>query len=95
MSGQLAEKYDKARMARAVKMLEVLIMLAAGYGFWQHNAYVLLGCLFMMGVHSTLFGPLKYSVLPQYLQPRELMAGNGLIEAERLSRFCWARLRAR
>ncbi|KPC55255.1 MFS transporter [Amantichitinum ursilacus] len=80
VSGQLAEKFDKARMARAVKLLEVLIMLAAGYGFWQHNAYVLLGCLFMMGVHSTLFGPLKYSVLPQYLQPRELMAGNGLIE---------------
>ena len=80
ISGQLAEKFDKAKMAQAVKLFEVGIMLAAGYGFWQHNALVLLGCLFMMGVHSTLFGPLKYSVLPQYLQPRELMGGNGLIE---------------
>ncbi|GGP24549.1 MFS transporter [Silvimonas amylolytica] len=80
ISGQLAEKFDKAMLAQRVKQLEILIMLAAGYGFWAHNAGILMACLFMMGVHSTLFGPLKYSVLPQYLQPHELMGGNGLIE---------------
>ncbi|MDR3429113.1 MFS transporter [Silvimonas sp.] len=80
ISGQLAEKYDKAFLAQCVKVLEICIMAAAGYGFWQHNVPVLLGCLFMMGVHSTLFGPLKYSVLPQYLREHELMGGNGLIE---------------
>ncbi|WP_432720336.1 MFS transporter [Jeongeupia wiesaeckerbachi] len=79
-SGQLAEKYDKAILARWIKVLEILIMLAAGYGFATRNAAVLMGCLFMMGVHSTLFGPLKYSILPQYLKPQELLGGNGLIE---------------
>ena len=79
-AGQLAEKYDKARLAQWVKLMEIGIMLAAGYGFWQKDAAVLMFCLFMMGVHSALFGPLKYSILPQYLKDKEILGGNGLIE---------------
>ncbi|WP_373975394.1 MFS transporter [Chitinibacter sp. SCUT-21] len=80
LAGQLAEKYDKAVLARWIKILEVWIMLAAGAGFIWHNASLLMFCLFLMGVHSALFGPLKYSVLPQYLKEQELLGGNGLIE---------------
>ncbi|WP_035054152.1 MFS transporter [Andreprevotia chitinilytica] len=79
-SGQICEKYDKARVARFVKVLEIAIMLIAGIGFWLNNGLILMSTIFLMGIHSTLFGPLKFSVLPQYLQPRELVGGNGLIE---------------
>ncbi|QLG87461.1 MFS transporter [Chitinibacter bivalviorum] len=80
LAGQLAEKYDKALLARWIKILEIAIMVTAGLGFIWHNATLLMSCLFLMGVHSALFGPLKYSVLPQYLKEQELLGGNGLIE---------------
>lgn len=79
-AGQLAECYDKATLARMVKLLEIAIMVVASFGFMTRSAAVLMFCLFMMGVHSALFGPLKYSILPQYLTERELLGGNGLIE---------------
>jgi 1-acyl-sn-glycerol-3-phosphate acyltransferase len=79
-AGQLAEKYDKARLARAIKLLEVAIMAVAAAGFITHHVEFLLAMVFMMGLHSTLFGPLKYSILPQVLRPDELVGGNGLVE---------------
>ncbi|GAB3265283.1 acyl-[ACP]--phospholipid O-acyltransferase [Chitinimonas naiadis] len=79
-AGQLAEKYDKAALARIVKLLEIVIMALAAAGFMLKSAAILMSCLFLMGVHSALFGPLKYSILPQYLDERELLGGNGLIE---------------
>ena len=80
-AGQLADKYDKARLARLVKVLEILIMLVAGAGFWLHSLKVLMGSLFLLGLHSTRFGPVKYAILPQHLAPEELVGGNALIEA--------------
>ena len=56
-SGQLADKYDKAVLIRFVKSLEIAIMLLAGWGFMHQHVPVLLGCVFLMGLHSTLFGP--------------------------------------
>jgi len=79
-SGQLSDKYDKARLAQLVKVLEIAIMLVAFVAFVAHSIPLLLAMLFMMGVHSTLFGPLKYGLLPQVLDERELVGGNGLIE---------------
>jgi 1-acyl-sn-glycerol-3-phosphate acyltransferase len=79
-SGQLSDKFDKARLAQAVKLLEIAIMLVAYFGFTRHNIPLLLTMLFMMGLHSTLFGPLKYGILPQLLKPNELVGGNGLVE---------------
>ena len=79
-SGQLSDKYDKARLAQLVKVLEIGIMCVAFAGFLTHSIPLLLAMLFMMGVHSTLFGPLKYGLLPQVLDQRELTGGNGLIE---------------
>ncbi len=79
-SGQLADKYDKARLMRLVKLLEVAIMLAGAWGFWAQSFEVLLACTFLMGLHSTLFGPVKYAYLPQVLAPTEIVGGNGLVE---------------
>ncbi len=79
-SGQLSDKYDKARLAQLVKLLEIVIMLVACAGFVTRNIPLLMAMLFMMGLHSTLFGPLKYGLLPQVLDERELVGGNGLIE---------------
>lgn len=81
LAGQLADKWDKAVLVRAVKAAEVGIMLLALCGFWFQSVAVLLGCLFLMGIHSTIFGPVKYSILPQQLDSHELMGGTGLIEA--------------
>ena len=79
-AGQLAEKYDKAKLARAIKLLEVAIMAVAAAGFISHHVEFLLAMVFMMGLHSTLFGPLKYSIMPQVLGADELVGGNGLVE---------------
>ncbi len=80
-AGQLADKYDKARLARLVKVLEMLIMVVAAAGFFLHSLEVLMAALFLLGCHSTLFGPVKYAILPQHLQADELVGGNALIEA--------------
>ena len=79
-SGQLADKFDKARLIRFVKWLEIAIMALAAWGFVRADVVVLLACVFLMGVHSTLFGPVKYAILPQHLKSDELIGGNGLVE---------------
>jgi len=80
-AGQLADKYDKARLARLVKLLEMAIMGVAAAGFFLTSLPVLMGALFLLGCHSTLFGPVKYAILPQHLREEELVGGNALIEA--------------
>ncbi len=79
-SGQVSDKYDKATVMRLVKSLEIAIMLIGGAGFLLHNVWLLYAGTFLMGVHSTLFGPVKYAYLPQQLNERELVGGNGMIE---------------
>src|SRR5580698_9147557 len=79
-SGQIADKYDKATLTRLVKTFEIVVMLIGGAGFLMHSAPLLYTCTFLMGVHSTLFGPVKYAYLPQHLKPAELVGGNGLVE---------------
>ena len=80
-AGQLADKFDKADLARLVKLIEMLIMIVAALGFFMHSLAVLLGALFLLGLHSTLFGPVKYAILPQHLAEDELVGGNGLVES--------------
>ncbi|HEX7385092.1 MAG TPA: MFS transporter, partial [Burkholderiaceae bacterium] len=79
-SGQLADKYDKRTLILFVKTLEIAIMALAAWGFFVRDVPVLLACVFLMGVHSTLFGPVKYAYLPQHLAERELTGGNGMVE---------------
>ncbi|WP_343723533.1 MFS transporter [Herbaspirillum seropedicae] len=79
-SGQLADKLEKGRVARFVKLLEIAIMGIAAYGWMTHHLWLLVAAVIGMGVHSTLFGPVKYAYLPQQLRREELIGGNGLIE---------------
>lgn len=80
-AGQLADKYEKARITRLVKIFEIAIMIVGALGFYLLNLALLLSALFMMGMHSTMFGPVKYAYLPQHLKKDELVGGNGLIDA--------------
>ena len=80
LAGQLADAIDKARLVRVVKAAEVAIMAVALAGFWLSSIPLLLASLFLMGVHSTLFGPVKYAILPQHLREGEIMGGTGLVE---------------
>ena len=79
-AGQIADKVEKGRLARFVKLLEVAIMLVACVGWLTHTLWLLIAAVVGMGVHSTLFGPVKYAYLPQHLKPEELVGGNGVVE---------------
>ena len=79
-AGQLSDKYEKSRYIRWVKLLEIVIMLGAAAGFMLNSVPLLIAMLFMMGFHSTLFGPVKYSIMPQHLRREELIGGNAWIE---------------
>ena len=79
-SGQLSDKYERSRIIRFVKSLEIAIMLLGAAGFLLKSAALLFAVTFLMGLHSTLFGPVKYAYLPQHLKEHELTGGNGLVE---------------
>lgn len=79
-AGQFADKYEKSHFTRKIKLVEVVLMLAVSVGFFLGSIYGLLAVLFLMGVQSTFFGPIKYSLLPEHLTEDELIGGNGLIE---------------
>lgn len=79
-AGQIAEKFEKTRLIRYVKLFEIGAMLFAVYAFHAHQVWLLFVVLFLMGLHSTVFGPLKYAILPQALKPGELVGGNGMVE---------------
>ena len=79
-AGDLADKYDRSILMRAIKFAEIIIMAGAAIGFYLHNMWFLLAVLFCMGAQSAFFSPAKYSILPQHLNEDELIAGNGLIQ---------------
>jgi 1-acyl-sn-glycerol-3-phosphate acyltransferase len=78
--GQFADKYEKSIQIRRVKLFEIVIMLLASLGFWMSSLPLLLFVLFLLGLQSTVFGPIKYGILPQILRKEELVGGNALIE---------------
>ncbi len=80
MVGQFADKLEKSRQIRRIKILEIIIMLTAALGFYLENIALLLTVLFMLGLQSTLFSPIKFSLMPQVLKTEELVGGNGLVE---------------
>jgi len=79
-AGQCADKFEKSALTRFVKWVELAIMGVAALGWMTHTLWLLVAALVGMGMHSTLFGPVKYAYLPQQLKPAELIGGNGLIE---------------
>jgi 1-acyl-sn-glycerol-3-phosphate acyltransferase len=80
-SGQVAEKFEKSRLIRGIKMAEIGIMVLAAIGLYLGEVHLLLGVLFLLGAQAAVFGPVKYSILPQALREEELVGGNALVEA--------------
>jgi hypothetical protein len=80
-AGQFADKYEKSRLFRRIKLLEIVLMVIAAFAFMTRNYVALLFVLFLMGLQSTLFGPVKYAYLPQQLATHELIGGNALVES--------------
>jgi len=79
-AGQIADRYEKSQLIRRIKLTEIIIMLVASVGFYQKNIPLLLFTLFLMGTQSSIFGPIKYSIIPQHLKKEELIGGNALVE---------------
>ncbi len=80
VAGALSDKYPKARVGQSIKLAEVAIMILAGYAFSHASVNLLFVCLFMLGLHSTFFGPVKYSILPELVREEDLVAGNAYVE---------------
>lgn len=80
LAGQIADKYDKTRLTRYIKLLEIVIMVLASFGFIFEIYSLLFVALFLMGTHSTFFGPIKYAYLPQAMHEDELVGANGLFQ---------------
>lgn len=80
LAGQLADKFEKSGLVRYIKLLEIAIMLMAAVGWMRQDLWLLIAAVAGMGLHSALFGPVKYAYLPQKLAPNELVGGNGLVE---------------
>ncbi|NWB90681.1 MFS transporter [Pseudomonas agarici] len=80
LAGQFGEKFAKDALIRLIKLGEVVIMAVGAVGFLFDHLSLMLVALFAMGTHSALFGPVKYSILPQALREEELVGGNGLVE---------------
>jgi len=80
-AGQLADKYEKSRLMRIIKILEICLMVLAALAFLNHRYGTLFAVLFLMGCQSTLFGPVKYAYLPAHLATTELVGGNALVES--------------
>lgn len=80
-AGQIADKYERSQLVRFLKAAEIGIMVLATIGFFLGNLWILLLALFLMGTHSTFFGPIKYAILPSILKQEELMSGNALFQS--------------
>ena len=78
-AGQLADKFEKAKLVRLIKLWELAVMAVAAAGFITQNVWLLAGALFLMGTQSAFFGPVKYAILPESLDPKTLVSGNALV----------------
>lgn len=80
-AGQISDRYQRTNLARGVKWAELLIMLICSFGFLSHQFEFLLLGLFLMGLHSTFFGPIKYSIIPDLVKKEKLNAANAYVES--------------
>jgi len=81
LAGQLADKYEKSRLIRQTRLAEVVLMFCAAAALYVGHVPTLLSLMFLLGVLATIFGPLKYSLMPQHLRPSELVGGNALVDS--------------
>ena len=80
IAGQLADKFEKSLLIRYTKLIELAIMIFAGFGFYFNSFKLLMLVLFLMGTQSAFFGPLKYSIIPQLLPEEKLTSGTAYVE---------------
>ncbi|MFT3729885.1 MAG: acyl-[ACP]--phospholipid O-acyltransferase [Hyphomicrobium sp.] len=80
LAGQLADKFDKAKVAARVRLIEIPIAVVAAAGFLLPSVPLLFAALILFGTLSAFFGPVKYGLLPSHLEVKELPSGNALIE---------------
>jgi 1-acyl-sn-glycerol-3-phosphate acyltransferase len=81
LAGQLADKFEKSKLIRQTRLAEVFLMICAAVALYFGDVTTLLWLVFLLGVLATIFGPLKYSLMPQHLRPSELVGGNALVDA--------------
>ena len=79
IAGHLADRFDKAYLIRRIKFAEIILMLIGFFSLWQGNLTLMLGVLFLLGVQSAFFGPIKYAIIPQHMKSNELMAANAQV----------------
>ena len=94
LGGEMADRYDKATVAQSLKFVEIGVAMLAVAGFAMHSVAILFVALFGFGVIGSLFGPIKYGILPDLLQRSELPAANAFVEGATLWRSCSAPLSA-
>lgn len=80
-AGQIADKYDKAMLMRRLKLLEIGLMTLAGFALISNNIAYMMGVLFLAGLQSAFYSPLKYAILPQHLGEKDLLSGNAIVGA--------------
>ncbi|MEM7747900.1 MAG: MFS transporter, partial [Pseudomonadota bacterium] len=80
LGGELADKYDKARVAQAIKLAEIPVAAIAAAGFMMDSLVLLFAALVLFGSMAALFGPIKFGILPDHLKTSELPAANALVE---------------
>ncbi|MDX1924556.1 MAG: acyl-[ACP]--phospholipid O-acyltransferase [Rickettsiaceae bacterium] len=81
IAGQIADKYDKAKVVQIIKLVEIGLVVFAIYGFMKNDLFILMLCIGLMGTHSAFFIPIKYSIVPEHLEKHELIAANGYLES--------------
>jgi MFS family permease len=79
IAGHLADRFDKAYLIRRIKFAEIVLMLVGFFSLWQGNLTLMLAVLFLLGVQSAFFGPIKYALIPQHMKTNELMAANAQV----------------
>ena len=80
LAGEMADRFDKALLARRLKGAEIVVAGMAALGFALHSVPLLFAALAGFGTVSALFGPVKYAILPDHLPRERLTAANALVE---------------
>src|SRR5215469_4589758 len=81
LAGEIADKYEKSWLLRQTKLAEIGVVTLGALSLLGDNIYFQLGVLFLLGVQATVFGPVKYAVLPELMPENELLAANALVDA--------------
>ncbi|MGD0278776.1 MAG: MFS transporter, partial [Smithella sp.] len=80
-AGQIADKYEKSKLMRYIKIAEIIIAVMAAFAFYYENVTCLMFLLFLLGCQAAFFGPVKYSIIPQHLNNSEVVGGNAMVES--------------